>query len=75
MDEPVDYGVLAGYLNETRGYAPLRIPTGYFSNWLSNRKARLQLGWRPQIDMAAMVDMAWDYDRAPSDPRKIWYPG
>ena len=75
MDEPVDYGRVGTYLNETRGYAPLDVPTPYFSNWLSNAKARLQLGWAPKVDLAQLIDLAFDYERPPEDPRKIWYPG
>jgi uncharacterized protein YbjT (DUF2867 family) len=26
-------------------------------------------------DVARLIDAAWDYQRAPDDPRKIWYPG
>ena len=26
-------------------------------------------------DLAKLIDAAWNYKRAPTDPRKIWYPG
>ncbi len=74
MDEPVDYGAVAAHL-AGRGYRPLRIPTPLFQNWLSNAKARLRLGWSPNVDLPALIDLAWDHVRAPDDPRKIWYPG
>ncbi len=75
MDAPVDYARVAAYLGETRGYEAVAIPTPWFSNWLSNAKARLRLGWQPTVDLKALIDGAWDYQRAPDDPRKIWYPG
>jgi nucleoside-diphosphate-sugar epimerase len=75
MDEPVDYGDLAAYLARTRGLEGIPIRTEFVSNWLDNRKARLRLGWRPEYDLARMVDSAWDFQRAADDPRIIWYPG
>lgn len=75
MDEPVDYGELARYLRETRALPAAEINTALHSNWLDNAKARLRLGWRPQVDLHQLVDRAWDYVRAPDDPRIIWYPG
>lgn len=75
MDEPVDYGAVADHLARTRGLEAVSIPTPYFSNWLSNAKARLRLGWRPEIDLAGLIEGAWDYQRVEGDPRKIWYPG
>jgi nucleoside-diphosphate-sugar epimerase len=75
MDEPVDYGEMAKYLQETRGLPGVEIKTGYHSTWLDNAKAKLLLGWRPVYDMRKLVDSAWEYVRAPDDPRKIWYPG
>ena len=33
------------------------------------------LGWRPQYDLAKLIDAAWDYQRAADDPRIVWYPG
>ncbi|QDU98064.1 NAD-dependent epimerase/dehydratase family protein [Lignipirellula cremea] len=75
MDEPVDYGKMAAWLNETRGLPSVGIITPYHSTWLDNAKAKFLLGWRPEYDMHRLVDEAFDYERAPDDPRKIWYPG
>ena len=33
------------------------------------------LGWRPDYGMERLVEAAWAYERAPDDPRRIWYPG
>ena len=75
MDEPVDYGETAKYLNASRGLPSIEIKTQYHSTWLDNTKAKLLLGWRPEYDMKKMIDSAFDYVRAQDDPRKIWYPG
>ncbi|MGQ0566468.1 MAG: NAD-dependent epimerase/dehydratase family protein [Gemmobacter sp.] len=75
MDEPVDYGALAAHLARTRGLGAVDVPSGFHSVWLDNTRAKLELGWRPAWDMARMVDAAFDYRRAPDDPRKVWYPG
>ena len=75
MDEPVDYGELGNYLARTRGLPLVPIRTPYRSTWLDNAKAKFLLGWRPQFDMARMVESAWTYERAPDDPRVVWYPG
>lgn len=75
MDEPVDYGELGDYLFSTRRLPRVPIRTPYHSTWLDNRKARLLLGWAPQYDLARMVEAAWSYQRAPDDPRVVWYPG
>jgi UDP-glucose 4-epimerase len=75
MDEPVDYGEMGRYLNETRGLPTVEIKTDYHSTWLDNTKAKLLLGWRPEYDMKKLVDSAFDYVRAGDDRRKIWYPG
>lgn len=75
MDEPVDYRILADYLHETRGLPSVDIPTPFHSTWLDNNKAKFLLDWRPEYDLAELVDAAWDYERADDDPRKIWYPG
>jgi len=74
MDEPVDYGKVADHLR-SRGLRSVEIATPYHSNWLDNTKARLLLGWRPQIDLRQLIDSAWDYARAPDDPRTVLYPG
>ena len=75
MDEPLDYGRMGEYLARTRGLKTVPVPSPYHSVWLDNAKARLRLGWRPAHDLERMVDAAWDFARAPDDPRKVWYPG
>jgi len=75
MDEPVDYGEMGRYLNQTRGLPLAEIKTPYHSTWLDNSKAKFLLGWRPEYDLRKMIDSAFDYVRAQNDPRKIWYPG
>ena len=75
MDEPVDYGRVGKYLNESRGFPHVGIKTPYHSTWLDNTKAKLLLDWRPEYDLKKMIDSAFDYVRAEDDPRKIWYPG
>jgi nucleoside-diphosphate-sugar epimerase len=42
---------------------------------MDNARAKLELGWRPAYDLARLIDAAWDYRRAPDDPRRVWYPG
>ena len=75
MDEPVDYGDLGRYLAQTRGLPTVEIQTPYHSTWLDNTKAKFLLGWRPVYDLKKMIDSAWDYQRAPDEPRVVWYPG
>lgn len=75
MDEPVDYGEVSRYLKETRNLPSVGIETPYQSTWLDNAKAKFLLGWRPQVDLKKMIDLAWNYQRAKTDPRTIWYPG
>jgi UDP-glucose 4-epimerase len=75
MDEPVDYGELAAYLRESRGLPSVPVATPYRSTWLDNSKARFLLDWRPRYDLRRMTDAAWDYRRAPGDPRVVHYPG
>ena len=75
MDEPVDYREVAQYLLLTRGMPSVEISTPYWSTWLDNTKAKFLLGWRPRYDMKRLIDEAWSYQRAPEDPRKVWYPG
>jgi nucleoside-diphosphate-sugar epimerase len=75
MTEPVDYGAVAAYLARTRGLPSIDIPSGYHSVLLDNAKARLELGWVPRVDMARLIDMAWEHRRDPADPRQVWYPG
>ena len=75
MDEPVDYGEVAQYLAKTRKIPSVGIVTPYHSTWLDNAKAKFLLGWKPEYDLARMIDSAWDYQRSADDPRIIWYPG
>jgi UDP-glucose 4-epimerase len=75
MDEPVDYRKMGNYLAMTRGYNTIEIRTPYHSTWLDNAKAKFLLGWRPRYDLERMAGAAWSYQRAPDDPRVIWYPG
>jgi nucleoside-diphosphate-sugar epimerase len=75
MDEPVDYAAVARHLKETRGYPSVDMPSEYHSTWMDNSKAKHFLGWRPRYDLRRLIDEAYDYKRAPGDPRKIWYPG
>ena len=75
MDEPVDYRIMADYLHETRGLPSVDIPTDFHRTWLDNNKAKFLLDWRPEYDLADLIESAWEYQRADDDPRKIWYPG
>jgi nucleoside-diphosphate-sugar epimerase len=75
MDRPVDYGEVVAYLKRTRGLNSIDIPSKYHSNWMDNSRAKYHLGWRPSYDLERLIDSAWEYQRSPDDPRKIWYPG
>lgn len=75
MSQPVDYGFVAAHLRATRGLPSVEIDTPYHSNWLDTSKAGLLLNWRPTVDTKLLVERAWDYRRAPDDPRIVWYPG
>ena len=75
MDEPVDYGEVAAYLNKTRDLPSVNINTDVHSTWLDNTKAKFLLDWRPEYDLAKLIDSSWDYERTADDIRKIWYPG
>jgi nucleoside-diphosphate-sugar epimerase len=75
MDAPVDYGEVAQYLKQTRGLDSIDISSDFHSNWLDNSKAKFELGWRPQYDLAKLIDAAWGYQRPAEQPRKVWYPG
>ena len=75
MDEPVDYAAVAAHLKATRGLGSIDIPSAYHSNWLDNSRARFDLELAPAIRSAKLIDAAWTYERAPDDPRKVWYPG
>ena len=75
MDRPVDYGEVANYLRRTRGLKSIDIASQYHSNWMDNSKAKYFLDWQPEVDLAKLIDGAYDYKRSADDPRKIWYPG
>jgi nucleoside-diphosphate-sugar epimerase len=75
MDEPVDYAVVADHLKATRGLGSVAIPSAYHSNWLDNTRAKYELHWRPTYDTRTLIDAAFNYQRTPQDPRKVWYPG
>ena len=75
MDRPVDYGEVADYLKRTRGLDSIDIPSQFHSTWMDNSKARFALDWEPEYDLERLIDAAWNYQRPPDDPRKVWYPG
>ncbi|WP_341892434.1 NAD(P)-dependent oxidoreductase [Variovorax sp. YR752] len=75
MDEPIDYVRLGAYLARTRACPLVPLRDSYHSTWLDNSKAKFLLGWRPQYDMAGLVESAWAYGRPDDDPRRVWYPG
>ncbi|WP_119269343.1 NAD-dependent epimerase/dehydratase family protein [Taklimakanibacter deserti] len=75
MDEPVDYQLVADHLARTRGLPAKPIRSSFVSNWMDNSRAKAELGWRPAYDTRKLIDAAWDYQRQPSDPRRVWYPG
>jgi nucleoside-diphosphate-sugar epimerase len=75
MDEPVDYRKMGAHLAATRHYNSVEISTDYHSTWLNNAKAKFLLDWRPQYDLERLIDEAFNYERAETDPREVWYPG
>ena len=75
MDEPVDYGVVGEMLRARNGLEPIEIDTPFHSNWLDNSKARMVLGWTPEIGLEQLAERAWQYEREEDDPRIVWYPG
>lgn len=75
MTKPVDYGEVARHLHATRGLRAVEIRSDLHSNALDNAKARHMLGWEPEYDLTKLIDSAFDYQRAPSDARKVWYVG
>jgi len=75
MDEPVNYQSVAEYLFASRGLPSVSLPTPFHSTWLDNTKAKFRLGWRPQVDLKALIERAWTFERAPNEPRQVWYPG
>lgn len=75
MAEPVDYKMVASYLEKTRGYPNVIIPTDFYSTWYDISKANYLLGWQPGYDLYRIIDEAYSYKRHPNDKRKVWYPG
>jgi UDP-glucose 4-epimerase len=75
MDEPVDYGKMGDYLAAKYHLPTIGVRTEFHSTWLENSKAKFLLNWKPEYDLNKMIDAAWQYERAESDPRIIWYPG
>jgi UDP-glucose 4-epimerase len=75
MDEPVDYGKAAHYLAEKYQLPSIEIASAYHSTWLDNTKAKFLLNWKPDYDLAKIIDTAWAYERPEDEPRIIWYPG
>jgi nucleoside-diphosphate-sugar epimerase len=75
MDEPVDYQLVADHLAKTRRLPAKPIRSQFVSNWMDNSRAKAELGWRPTYDTRKLIDAAFDYQRRPGDPRRVWYPG
>ena len=76
MDEPVDYGELGAYLaRDARAADASRSARRTTRPGSTTAKAKFLLGWRPRYDLARLIDEACDYERAPDDPRVVWYPG
>lgn len=75
MDEPVDYREMANYLNATRGMPSVDVKTPYRSTWLDNTKVKFLLGWKPRVDLPLLIEEAWTFQRAETDPRRVWYLG
>jgi UDP-glucose 4-epimerase len=75
MDEPIDYGKAAEYLTEKYHLPSIEVGTPYHSTWLDNAKAKFLLDWKPEYDLAKIIDSAWSYERPEDEPRVIWYPG
>ncbi len=75
MDRPVDYGDVADLLEASGNRQRRDVATPFHSNWLDNSKARMVLGWEPEIDLKGLIERAWNYRRAADDPRIVWYPG
>ncbi|NVK34346.1 MAG: NAD(P)-dependent oxidoreductase [Rhodobacteraceae bacterium] len=75
MDQPIDYGAVGRVLKDTNDLEPIEIHTPFHSNWLDNSKARMVLGWAPEVGLEELADRAWKYQREENDPRVVWYPG
>ncbi|MBU4531988.1 MAG: NAD(P)-dependent oxidoreductase [Hoeflea sp.] len=75
MDQPIDYGAVGEMLKASEALEPIEIDTPFHSNWFDNSKARMVLGWAPEVGLEQLVDRAWRYEREENDPRVVWYPG
>ncbi|MDP2121956.1 MAG: NAD(P)-dependent oxidoreductase [Hoeflea sp.] len=75
MDQPVDYGAVGAMLKASNDLEPIEIHTPFHSNWLDNSKARMVLGWAPEVGLEQLAERAWRYEREENDPRVVWYPG
>lgn len=75
MDEPVDYGKMGEYLADKYHLPTVGVRTDFHSTWLDNSKAKFLLNWKPEYDLTKMIEAAWQYERAASDPRIVWYAG
>ena len=75
MNAPVEYAKIADHLEKTRGLKPVKINSNFYSNWLSNSKARLLLDWEPKVELTELIEESYTFQRDASDPRKIWYVG
>jgi nucleoside-diphosphate-sugar epimerase len=75
MDQPVDYGAVGKVLKASKDLEPIEIDTPFHSNWLDNSKARMVLGWAPEVGLEELADRAFAYEREDNDPRVVWYPG
>ena len=75
MNEPLDYSKVATILEAEYELKTFKVQSQHHSTWLDNSKARFRLAWEPKYDTKTLVRSAFDYQRAESDPRKVWYPG
>ncbi len=74
MDEPLDYRAVAAHLAETRGLPTSRCRP-LSQHLAGQQQGKFLLGWRPEGRRLKLADLAWDYQRAAGDERKVWYPG
>ena len=75
MSRPVDYQELADYLKKSKGLDSVKVPTEFHSTWMDNSKAKLFLNWDPKYNLEKLVDDSFDFKRAATDPRVIYYKG
>ena len=57
MDEPVDYGEVAGYLKQTRDLPAVEIPSRYHSNWMDNAKAKFHARLAAEIRSRKLIEL------------------